>query len=199
MTTEPTTVSYVNKDLRGYSFRGQNLSGVDFSNSDIAGCDFSGAILDGANFTGVDAGIDWQNFWCLTIGGLFFTGLLAYLHSPTGIDAVNEDRDRTALYLNWISWLASWLYLDIALIVGLMAIQGKITPDLIFDDLTPPNSVLLCYIGITIFSVLVFYSIIKIAQRFNFFFRTSFRNADLTGAILNPNIMRTSDLTGAIL
>ena len=54
--------NYINRDLRGKSFKGQDLTGADFSYADIRGGSFKGAILKGANFANAKGGVTKKSF-----------------------------------------------------------------------------------------------------------------------------------------
>lgn len=54
--TQSRNLNFSNQNLRNRSFKGLDLSGANFSGSDIRGCNFTGAILRGANFQGARMG-----------------------------------------------------------------------------------------------------------------------------------------------
>jgi Na+/alanine symporter len=180
--TEITNFNYPNKDLRGYSFKGQNLTGANFSNSDISGCDFSEAILREANFKGVEVGIDWSSFGISTILGIVFSSFFAY----GNLASSNDSSER---YLGYVQFLAILMILIFFFIIGIVGAVNE-------------HKYLLSYIGI--FFVILCLGILihvmkSIKKNFSLFFRTSFQNADLTGAILDSVIFEKADMTGAIL
>ena len=49
-------LNFSNQNLRNRSFKGLDFSGANFSGCDIRGCNFTGAILRGANFQGARMG-----------------------------------------------------------------------------------------------------------------------------------------------
>jgi Pentapeptide repeats (8 copies) len=177
--TEITNFNYPNKDLRGYSFKGQNLTGANFSNSDISGCDFSEAILREANFKGVEVGIDWSNFTFLTILGVITFGFYFYSDSISSNDSSQR-------YVGHVQLLVVLIGFIFFVIIG-------------STDEIVKNNHLLSSVGIFLCLGMITYIIIIAKKNFSSFFRTSFRNADLTGAILDNVIIEKADLTGAIL
>lgn len=180
--TEITNFNYPNKDLRGYSFKGQNLTGANFSNSDISGCDFSEAILREANFKGVEVGIDWSSFGISTILGIVFSGFLAYGNLASSNDSSQE-------YVGYVQFLA---VLMILICFFGISIVGTVNE----------HNHLISYVGILFVGLclgMLIYVMENIKKNFSLFFRTSFRNADLTGAILDSAIFEKADMTRAIL
>jgi hypothetical protein len=180
---EPSTaVRYINKDLRGYSFKGQDLTGSNFNNSDISGCDFSGAILRNANFEGVEVGINWSEISIITIVNIILAPLWAYSNPSPTDDSAEE------YFSGLVRGLISWMIL-----AGFFTIH--------FVNVITEYNIPLFSIGLVFVLLclgLASVAVIKIVKCIVEDFGTSFRNADLTGAILDDAIYRKADLTGAI-
>ncbi len=195
--TQPQNLNFANQNLRNRSFKGLDLSGANFSGCDIRGCNFTGAILRGANFQGVRTGQSRRRIKKLiaragvtavtvtTAGALI--GLIggadagAVAVAGTAATAIAATRGEAGIVAGAVAGAAAAIGAN-----GIVAFLGG-------DTLRGIGLFLVSGVILGLTAIGFFITVEQIEQ----LSVTSFRKADLTGAVFDPGAILDADFSDA--
>ena len=195
--TQPRNLNFANQNLRNRSFKGLDLSGANFSGCDIRGCNFTGATLRGANFQGVRSGKSRRRVKKLiaragvtaaivTVAGAL-VGLIggadagAVAVAATAAMAIAATRGEAGIVAGAVAGAA-----------GAIGLNGIVT---LFGGDTLRGIGLLLVSGVILgLTAIGFFIAFEQIEKLSV---TSFRKADLTGAVFDPGALLDADFSDA--
>jgi len=195
--TQSGNLNFSNQNLRNRSFKGLDLSGANFSGCDIRGCNFTGAILRGANFQGARMGQSRRRVRTLiaragviavsvTLAGALM-GLIG--GADAGAAAV------VAVAATAIAATRAEAGIVAGAVAGAAAAIGASGIVTVFGGDTIRGIVLVLVSGVMLgLTAIGFFIAVEEIEKLSV---TSFRKADLTGAVFDAGAVLDADFSDA--